>query len=121
MNDDRMTQENVSLEELFATARAEQPVPGPDLMARILADAAAATAARQLVSEPAVRSSGKLAGFWAALGGWSGAGGLAVATAAGVWIGVAPPASLESLTSAVFGSTETLSLFASDDILGLEG
>lgn len=119
MNDHLNRNEDQALEALFAAARAEQTAVSSDLMARILADAAAAATERHLQPEPA--RPGLVATIWAALGGWGGAGGLAMATAAGVWIGVAPPSGLETVTSAVFGSSESLSLFASDDILGVEG
>lgn len=122
MNDDLNQKDNAALEALFASARAERAVPGPDLMARILADAAQATAERQAATVPAaLPRAGFLTGLWSVLGGWGGAGGLAAATAAGVWLGIAPPQGLDSLTTAVFGTSDTVSLFASDDLLGTEG
>jgi hypothetical protein len=116
-----MTERDDDLDDLFAAARADTLVPSDALMARIAADAASVAAARR---RPAVRAQrgGLLSGLFAALGGWPALGGLAAATVAGFWIGVAPPVGLQSLTSTVFGDVDvTVSLFASDDIVGSEG
>lgn len=78
------------LEAFFAAGREKAPVPSDALMARVLADAEAemvrpaAVVAPQPVSRP-----GRLAAAIASIGGWAGLGGLATATAAGVWIGFA--------------------------------
>lgn len=80
------------LEEMFATARAvPEPVPEA-LVARVLADAAALQP--RAVSAPQVRRR-PLSGFFSALfgpGAWGGQlAGLALAAAAGVWIGFVQP------------------------------
>ncbi|QYK43632.1 MAG: dihydroorotate dehydrogenase [Paracoccaceae bacterium] len=76
------------LDALFAEARADRPRPGADLMARVMADAAA-------VTRPPVprvrRASGLLRGLAAAFGGGLSLAGMVTAAAAGVWIGLAAP------------------------------
>lgn len=97
------------LDDLFAVARMQTPQPTDALMARVLADAAGGPAPQRAVSRP---------GLWAqlcqALGGWPAVGGLAAATVAGIWIGIAPPDGLENLADSVIGDTVTVSLFAMD-------
>ncbi|WP_439154780.1 hypothetical protein [Yoonia sp.] len=97
------------LDDLFAVARMQTPQPGDALMARVLADAAGAPAPQRVVDHP---------GLWAqlcnALGGWPAVGGLAAATVAGIWVGVAPPSSIENLATSVIGDTMTVSLFTVD-------
>lgn len=119
-----MTKASDTIDALFAQAKDQTP-PVPDaLMARMLADAAAMQPRPASDVRPVVApASGGLFGpIWAALGGWAGAGSLAAAAAAGVWIGIAPPTTgLAGLTDAVFGASITLDVLSSDDILGLEG
>ena len=88
------------LDDLFARARAAGPVPSAGLIARIEADAAAQSGRRVVLRRP--RRS-RWAGLVAALGGGAVLAGLATATLAGVWIGVAQPASLRTLTDTVSG------------------
>jgi hypothetical protein len=45
------------------------------------------------------------------LGGWPAVSGLAAATVAGIWVGVAPPASVESITASFLGDAVSVSLF----------
>lgn len=78
------------LDDLFAEARTDPRLTvSDDLMARVLADAEAL----QPQPEPMPRLSvSPQASFWSvllsALGGWRGAGGLAFATMAGLWVGI---------------------------------
>lgn len=99
------------LDALFETAQ-RQAVPD-GLMARVLADAAAA----QAVPMPAARRAarGWLAGVLAALGGPGALAGLATAGLAGVWIGMVQPLDLP-LTGLMAGtaSAETLDLYPAD-------
>lgn len=108
--DDRM------LDDLFAQARAQAPQPDDALMARVLADAAEQSAP---VSSP-VSSPIHQPGFWArlsdALGGWPALGGLAAATVAGVWVGIAPPAGVEDLAASLIGDTVSVTLLSPDTI-----
>ncbi|WP_424979437.1 hypothetical protein [Leisingera sp. S232] len=83
-DEDKTLQE---LEDLFAAAREDRPELPHHLSAAILADAARA-------QPGAVVRQGRLP-LWRqladAIGGWPALGGLAAASAAGVWIGLAPP------------------------------
>lgn len=77
------------LEPFFEAAREEVPPLDDALMNRMIADAAAVAAARapaaSIATTPAWRR------VFVAIGGWPALAGLASATAAGVWIGVALP------------------------------
>ncbi|MEX0304463.1 MAG: hypothetical protein AB3N24_18750 [Leisingera sp.] len=79
------------LEDLFAASRAEPPAVPDHLTAAILEDAAREQPGLQPAA-PARRASKPL---WRqlieAIGGWPAIGGLAAASAAGLWIGIAPP------------------------------
>ncbi|MGR3760203.1 hypothetical protein ACUXV3_08720 [Roseobacteraceae bacterium NS-SX3] len=80
------------LEDLFADVRAQPAELPPGLARAILADAEAlqpGTAA----PEPARRPL-RWRQFLRAVGGWPGMGGLAAASAAGLWVGLYPPAFL---------------------------
>ncbi|MEM8630295.1 MAG: hypothetical protein AAGF74_03590 [Pseudomonadota bacterium] len=96
------------LEDLFAAARKAAPQPSEDLMARVLSDAEAVCLARATQTTqagPAARFS--LSSMLDAFGGWAGAGGLAAAGLVGLWVGVAPPETLQS----------TLGLILAGDVL----
>ncbi|WP_121062085.1 hypothetical protein [Chachezhania antarctica] len=86
---------DAELERMLADLRLDT---GPDdLMARVLADAAAEQPKTAHIIPLAVRRRAprRFAGqLRAQLGGWAGLGGLAAACAAGVWIGFAPPQGL---------------------------
>lgn len=110
-----------ALDALFAQARTTNVQPTDGLLARVMADAVQVNREKQsqAVKPPGlVQSRGFLAGLIAALGGWPAMGGLAMATATGLYVGVAPPASLTAIGQAVWGETVTVSL---DDPLGLSG
>lgn len=97
---------------LFAQARSADTSPSDDLMARILGDADAV----QDGFTPVQTSENP--GLWArmmdALGGWPSLSGLAAATVAGIWVGVAPPSAIEELTATVLGDEVNISLFSTD-------
>jgi hypothetical protein len=101
-----------TLDDLFAASRAHQPAPGNDLMARVLADAAGIQTGFATAAVPAQP------GLWArmmdAIGGWPAVSGLAAATVAGVWVGVAPPNSIEDLTASYWGDGVSVSMFSTD-------
>lgn len=91
------------LEAVFAAARQAAPVPGPDLLARIAAEAdrlAPGPAAAPVRARPALGD--RLAGLVAALGGRIAVAGLVSATLAGFWVGFAAPAPLSGLAGAVW-------------------
>lgn len=98
------------LDDIFAHARAVAPTPSDDLVARVLADA---KAAGKEVAAPAPRP-GFFAGLLDVVGGWPSVGGLVAATVAGIWVGVAPPASVEDFTASTFGDAVTIGVFAED-------
>lgn len=95
------------LDDLFAQARELTPTPSDDLFARVLAGAVIPPAATVVA-----RPHGIGAKFLGLLGGWPAVGGLAAATFAGVWVGVAPPAAVEDYTAALWGDEITVSIFA---------
>lgn len=99
------------LDDLFAQARSVNPVPSDALLTRVIADADAAQPRRAAVS---VARPGILARILEAIGGWPAASGLAAATVAGIWVGVAPPASVQDITAAMMGDELSISLFATD-------
>jgi hypothetical protein len=113
---DRIT--DTQLEALFAETRQEQAAPSDDLMSRILADAVSA-------QSPIVSAPPKTETFWsvfsAMIGGWPAASGLAAATVAGIWIGVAPPQGLSDVASTLTGGSFTVDILPDADILALEG
>jgi hypothetical protein len=110
--------DDAALEALFDEVRGETPVVSDDLMARILSDAEHALPSTPVESE-------EVPGFWAqifgGIGGWPAISGLAAATVAGVWIGVAPPDGLNTLASSYFGTSVTVDFLPDYDILALEG
>ncbi|WP_373636722.1 hypothetical protein [Yoonia sp. BS5-3] len=104
---------NDMLDDLFAEARAIAPEPSDGLMARVLADAAGAQVAAPMPA-PVPAKSGLFAGLLDLVGGWPSVGGLVAATITGVWVGIAPPASIEDFTATAFGDTVTIGVFADD-------
>ena len=85
------------LESYFEVARTKAPEPSDALMARILADADREAECRYLALRPATTSGGKLRAVLSAIGGWPVLAGLATATLAGVWIGVAQPLGVDPM------------------------
>lgn len=98
-----------NLSALLDMAAAQQPVPPDDLMARVLADAQALQPAPVAVA-PSVPARRGWESFVEMIGGWPGIGGLATAGVAGLWIGFAPPVSLETLAAEILGTTEVINL-----------
>jgi len=106
-----------ALDALLAEVADQKVAPSEDLMARVLADAASIQTTALPYSTRGTL--GFLSPLWSALGGWAGAGGLAAVAATGVWLGIAPPAALESVTNIFFGNSVTLQVFSVDDVLGV--
>lgn len=102
------------LDGLFAQARRETPAPSDDLMARVLADASAMQPRPAAVPTPQMGLWGRMLDV---VGGWPAVSGLAAATVAGIWLGVAPPSSVEDLTATVLGDEVSISLFSADLVL----
>jgi len=101
------------LDDLFAQGRATSAQPSDDLVARVLADADAVQAG----AGPAQAVQPKQ-NLWMrmtdALGGWPAVSGLAAATLAGVWIGVAPPAAVQDITATFVGDAVSVNLFPTE-------
>jgi hypothetical protein len=100
------------LDDLFAAARGAE-VPGDDLMARVLADAAAVQA-ETAPGSAAPSGGGWMAGLLSGIGGWFGAGGLVAATTAGLLIGVYAPDAVDTVLG---GQLSELGLVTQDDLL----
>lgn len=84
------------LELFFEAARSEAPMPSDELSERVLADAL--TLMPKASAPVPAKPRGRLAGIFAAIGGWPAVAGLATATVAGVWLGYAQPGGVDSLT-----------------------
>jgi len=108
----------IDLDDLFAEAREQRPEPGPDLMARILADAGQ-VAAERVRSGPAPVARGAWRDWLRLLGGWPTVGGLVASTVAGLWIGVAQPAALSDLADSVWGEQVSVTFGVDADPLSL--
>ena len=97
------------IDDLFAQARGADVQPSDALMARVLADADHAQAVMQ--PKQAAIANGLWARAMDVLGGWPAVSGLAAATVAGIWIGVAPPSSMQDLTASMMGDEVSIDLF----------
>jgi hypothetical protein len=103
------------LDALLDEARSLRAEPGPDLMARILADAAAHQPGRVA---PVLAAPARLS-WLALLGGWPALGSLAASALAGLWIGLAPPTALASAVTGLWGEGVSLPVGLDDGILSL--
>lgn len=103
--------DEAALDELFASAHGNSPLPSADLVGRILADAEAVQAVEVAVT-PAP------SGLWTRLlqgiGGWPSAVGLASAAMAGVVIGFT---SLETLDSVSGGYLSVVTGYGVTDLM----
>lgn len=102
------------LETLFRAARTDRPAPSDDLMARVLADAAAlqpkaAAPAPRRAAAPA--RTGFFAGLAALFGGGGVLAGMGTAAVAGLFLGFAQPAPVSALTAAWAGSATDSSAY----------
>lgn len=100
---DMNEQDPFELDDLFAAAKDTTPVPSDDLMARIMADAAAVADARN-VPVPEAKP-GMISMMLEALGGWKPAAGLAMAGVTGLMIGFVTPETWDSLSSGTLLTT----------------
>lgn len=96
MRNDHERAAEAALERLFEAERRAPPVPPAALLARTLADAAA------LQPPPPGPRGWRL--WLGLLGGAPGLGGLVTAAAAGLWLGLAPPAALPDFAGLVLSS-----------------
>ncbi len=106
-------QDDTFLDDILAQARSQQPTPSQDLIARVLADAAAEQAA---ILTPIAAPVSRGQRFFDILGGWTGFGGLITAGMAGIWIGLAPQVPLESLAAGEAVDTIALNLWPEDSL-----
>lgn len=117
-----MTGDDKILDTAFDAARTPDMPPSERLMDRIMLDADSVLADMAPVATP---KPAPTKGFGAilldAIGGWPSFSGLAAATVAGVWIGVAPPDSFSNLSAGLWGETIEMPLLESDLFAGLEG
>ena len=111
-----MSDRDEALDGLFAQARDLAPSPSDDLIARILADAEAVAAQRRAPVQP---EPGGWRTWLESFGGWPAMGGLAAATVAGLWIGVARPTAIPDLGAAVWGEGVSVAVGLDEDPLGL--
>ncbi|WP_425043648.1 hypothetical protein [Primorskyibacter sp. S87] len=113
------------LDAVLAAARQEtEPLPS-GLQARILADAA--TVQAELFDRSGGKGRGQdnqlspLQQLAAALGGWPAMGGLATAGAAGLWVGLAPPAFVPDPVDMVLAQSEVEELYFGTELTGFLG
>jgi hypothetical protein len=83
--------DRADLDNLFAAARGARPALPAHLSAAILADAAAQQPGCQPGEADRIRRPARWRQLLNALGGWPAVGGLAMASATGLWLGLAPP------------------------------
>ena len=90
-----------ALEAFFDAARLDTAAPSDALVSAILADAALYQPQPEIlagnIADPRP-SRGLFADLMATVGGWPALAGMATATVAGVWIGFAAPAQLETMS-----------------------
>ncbi|WP_411351217.1 hypothetical protein PNH50_12425 [Leisingera aquaemixtae] len=101
------------LEDLFAAARSARPGMPAHLNTAILADAARAQAGFSAARPARAVRQPKWRQLVEAIGGWPAMGGLAAASAAGLWIGMAPPSFVPDPV-VLAGYEESGSVFADD-------
>ncbi len=100
-DDDPVTEahDEAALAPFFAAARRAEPPPPVHLLSAILADAAAAQAARSPAAEPGRRTPpGRAVRLAAPVGGWRGVAALAACAALGFWLGLAGEISIDGAT-----------------------
>lgn len=109
---DRQTDKD-ELDLFFQAAKRTAPTLSDAALARMTAQALDVQAgfAAPKVTRPAARG-GRLSQLFATLGGWPAMASLATAGVAGLWIGVMPPAALETLAMSI-GATSSV---AEDDL-----
>ena len=108
------------LEAMFAQARTPDLTPSEGLLDRIMmdADSVLAEAAPAVATRPRQGLGAMLLDI---IGGWPSFSGLAAATVAGLWIGIAPPAAISDLSSGLWGDTIEVPLMETELFAGLEG
>lgn len=102
----------------FAAARADDPVPSGDLMARIMADAATMQAVPVAVTPLVAPPKSWTQSLYEAFGGWAGASTLAACVGLGLFIGFSSPDIILDLMpgTAAEASDDTLGLYFDTDL-----
>jgi hypothetical protein len=104
------------LDAALGAARADARRSAPDaLLARIEADALIHLPQAPRREVPGRGPMAALTRFLAPMGGWPALGGLAAAAAAGLWIGISPPAAVEAQGGWLGGVTDDLALILPGD------
>jgi hypothetical protein len=114
-----MTTDEKMLDAALTLACPPDVVPSDALMNRIMLDADKVLARSAPVITHRKQSLGAM--LLDVIGGWPTFSGLAAATVAGFWIGVAPPSSLSDLSAGIWGGTILVPLFESDIYAELGG
>ncbi len=118
--------EDAELDAFFEAARADRAVPSEALMAAILTDAMAQLPQPQKTSQNTMKPQASVAprsflkDLIAQIGGWPALAGMATATVAGVWLGMAQPNQLEILSGGVILSgsySATEATYALEDLV----
>lgn len=112
-------QNEMMLDDLFDLAREVQVAPSDDLMARIIADADEIQTMPSALPKAAPVSI--IGGLMDLIGGWKALGGLATATATGLWIGISPPTAFEDFTTDYYTTAASdISDAGIDSLLGFD-
>ncbi|SEM98060.1 hypothetical protein SAMN04488077_110102 [Roseovarius tolerans] len=92
------------LDVFFEAARGHAPIPSPDLLARVFADAETTQQAGPSTAPARVSATpdGLAARLYRLLGGWPAMAGLATAALTGIWIGTALPEGLIGTAEAAY-------------------
>lgn len=114
------SEDEFDLDKVFEAARAKELPASETFLDRVMLDADAVLAAR---TPPSATAPAPTIGAMIRdiLGGWPAFGGLAAATVAGLWIGVAPPDALSGYAPGLWGDTYEVPLLGADILAGLEG
>ena len=105
MSDDKLTEDE--LDAVFDAAQHDQVAPSRSWLTRVTEDAE-----RALVLAPQAPPPSFWAQISSALGGWQGFGGMAVACATGLWIGIAPPELLGDPVGMVLDNDNTVDVLS---------
>lgn len=121
---DRFEFEDTDLERFFRAARTAAPEPPAAFLTRLAAQAEAVQAetvqARAVPARAARPRLGLVSALAAAFGGWAALGGMATATVAGLWIGLAgAPTLVQAVGLGSTVSAEADSYLPDADVLAL--
>lgn len=121
---DRFEFEDTDLERFFRAARTAAPEPPAAFLTRLAAQAEAVQAetvpARAVPARAARPRLGLVSALAAAFGGWAALGGMATATVAGLWIGLAgAPTLVQAVGLGSTVSAEPDSYLPDADVLAL--